>query len=257
MQPANQLHFAVSDRINGVDVGPKHIPPNLLVEFPKDVNDFLQGSSRDVDLAEVRFSIEEGSLALVATGLLGAFTLWTNVARLAQPDSLGAMDPRRAVVVERWQAQARGNPGRAYRLQDAARRPIATVSAQSDFKRLAAAWVTVEKYLHGRVVDWGGKTRPNVHLELEDGTTLVVAATQAQLGQERENRLYRPALLHVVAEENLGTGELRNLKLQAFEAHHPAYDEDEFQQLVRKGTAAWADVPHAAQWVESLRGEGV
>jgi hypothetical protein len=62
--------------------------------------------------------------------------------------------------------------------------------------------------------------------------------------------------LHVVAEENLSTGELRNLRLQAFESHHPAYDDNEFQQLVRKGTAAWAGVSDTAQWVEALRGEG-
>lgn len=62
-------------------------------------------------------------------------------------------------------------------------------------------------------------------------------------------------LLHVTAEEESPRkGQLRNLKLGASEAHHPAYDENEFQQLVRKGTVAWADTPDASEWVESLRG---
>ncbi len=257
MGPANTLRFALRDRINGVDVGPKHVPLSLLGEFQKDVSDFLQGSSRDVNPAEVLVSVDEGSLVLVATGLLGASTLWSDVARLSDPTSQEAIDPKRAAVVERWQIQARTNPQRIYRLEDAASRPLATVNARSNFRRPVDTWVTVEKYLHGKVVDWGGKTKANVHLVLEDGKSLVVAATQQLLAQESENRLYRPALLHVTAEENLSTGELRNLNLRSFEAHRPAYDEDEFQQMVRKGTAAWADVPDAAQWVESLRGEGV
>lgn len=256
MKPADSLRFAVRDRINNMDVGPKHVPLNLLGEFQKDVSDFLLGSSRDVNLAEVLVSIDEGSLVLVATGLLAATTLWADVAQLANSDSLGAIDPKRAAVVERWQAQARNNPHRVYLLEDAADHPLATVNAQSDFKRSVDTWVTVEKYLHGKIIDWGGKTKPNVHLELENGRSLTVAATQQLLAQERENRLYRSALLHVTAEENLRTGELRNLSLRSFEAHHPAYDEDEFQQMVRKGTAAWADVPDAARWVESLRSEG-
>ncbi|MFY0480686.1 hypothetical protein [Achromobacter marplatensis] len=255
MEPANHLRFAVRDRINGIDVGPKHVPLNLLGEFQKDVSDFLQGSTREVNPAEVLVSIDEGSLVLVATGLLGASMLWSDVAQLANPGSLSAIDPKRATVIERWQAQARSNPNRIYRLENAANRPLTTINAQSDFKQSVDIWVTVEKYLHGKIVDWGGKTKANVHLVLENGKSLTVAATQQLLAQESENRLYRSALLHVTAEENLRTGELRNLNLRSFEAHHPAYDEDEFQQMVRKGTAAWADVSNATQWVESLRGD--
>lgn len=255
MKPADNLRFALRDRINGVDVGPKAVPLSLLGEFQKEVSDFLQGSTREVNPAEVLVSIEEGSLVVVAEGLLAASMLWADMERLAAPDSLNAIDPRRAAVIERWQAQARNNPHRVCALEDTARRPLTIINAQSDFKQSIDIWVTVEKYLHGKIVDWGGKTKANVHLVLENGKSLTVSTTQQLLAQESENRLYRPALLHVTAEENLRTGELRNLNLRSFEVHHPAYDEDEFQQMVRKGTAAWSDVPDATRWVESLRGD--
>jgi len=66
--------------------------------------------------------------------------------------------------------------------------------------------------------------------------------------------VYHMALLHVTAEENLLTGALRNLRLLAFEAHQPSYDEDEFKRMVEKGMQAWANVPDSAAWVEALRG---
>jgi hypothetical protein len=74
------------------------------------------------------------------------------------------------------------------------------------------------------------------------------------LVQEEQNRLYRSTLLHISAEENMLTGALRNPVLLAFEAHQPAYDEAEFQQMVRRGTAAWSDVRNATEWVEGLCG---
>jgi hypothetical protein len=115
-------------------------------------------------------------------------------------------------------------------------------------------WVHIEKYLYGKVVDIGGKTRPNVHLELENGTLLTIAATQSDLEQGEQNRLYRPALLHITAEENLITGKLRNYKLLEFDAYQPSYDEAEFNLMVKRGTKAWADVPDATEWLETLRG---
>ncbi|WP_438859046.1 hypothetical protein, partial [Achromobacter spanius] len=83
MKPADNLRFALRDRINGVDVGPKAVPLSLLGEFQKEVSDFLQGSTREVNPAEVLVSIEEGSLVFVAEGLLAASMLWADMERLA------------------------------------------------------------------------------------------------------------------------------------------------------------------------------
>lgn len=254
MEPLNELRFAVSDRINDAEVGPKHVPLNLLGDFQKDVSEFLRGSARDVDPAEVWVAVEEGSLALVATGLVAATTLWADLDRLKASDSLSLIDPRRAAVVERWQTTARQNPHRKYRVADTAARVSLLVDASTDFRKVEEVWVTVEKYVHGKVLDWGGKTKPNVHLEMSDGSVLKVSASQKLLAQEELNRLYRSALLHISAEENLLTGALRNPVLLAFEAHQPVFDEAEFQQMVRRGTAAWSDAPNASDWVEDLRG---
>lgn len=254
MELINELRFAVSDRIDDVDVGPTHVPLSLLGDFQKEVSDFLKGSDRDVDPSKVLIAVEKGSLALVATGLLAAKTLWVDLERLRSPDSLSLIDTKRAAVIERWQTAARQNPHRKYEVADAATKVRIAVDSSSDFRKVEEVWVQVEKYLPGRIVDWGGKTRANVHLETEDGTVLVVAATQELIAQEEQNRVYHPALLHISAEESLLTGVLRNPRLLAFEAHQPAYDEKEFQQMVSRGTAAWADVPNATEWLENLRG---
>lgn len=254
MNPIDELRFAVSDRINDVEVGSKHVPLALLGEFQKDVSEFLKGAGRDVDPMHVQVSVEDGSLAFVASGLLAATSLWVDLEHLKSPDSLSLIDAKRAAVVERWQAAARQNAKRSYLVADRAAQVGFSVNSATDYRRVEQVWVHVEKYLHGRIVDWGGKTKANVHLELENGKTLMVESSQNLIAQEERNLVYHMALLHVTAEENLLTGALRNVRLLAFEAHQPSYDEDEFKRMVAKGTRAWANVPDSAAWVENLRG---
>lgn len=255
MNPTNSLRFSLSDRVDGADVSPARVPLVLLGQFQNEVSEFLKGSSRDVDPAQVQVAIEEGSLAFVASGLLAAGSLWHDLDQLKQSESLDYIDPKRAAIVERWQIATRQSPHRRYAVGEVKKKPLVLVNAQSNFRRVAEdAWVTVEKYLHGRVIDLGGKTKANVHLELENGATITVASNQDTLAKEDRNRLYRPALLHITAEENLGNGELRNLRLLAFADYDPAFDEEEFNRMVERGTIAWADAGDASQWVEKVRG---
>jgi hypothetical protein len=255
MNPINQLRFAVSDRINDIDVSPSHVSLALLGEFQDDVSKFLKGSSRDVDPSKILVSIEPGSLAFVAGGLLAASTLWADIEHLKSTDSLSLIDPARAKVVERWQANAQKYQHRRYLVADQSAQISFSVDSSSNFRRFEDAWVHVEKYLYGNVVNMGGKTKANIHLELENGVILPpIAATQNLLAQDEQNRLYRPGLLHVTAEENLLTGELRNLNLLTFEDHKPSYDEAEFNLMVERGTKAWADIPNPTAWLEMLRG---
>lgn len=253
MNPIDQLRFSVRDRIDDVEVGPAHVPLVLLGEFQRDVAEFLKGASRDVDPARVQISIESGSLAFAASGLLAATTLWADLAHVASPDALNLIDPKRAAVLVRWQAVARQNPHRSYAVADAAGCVLLSVDARTNLGKVDDVWVQVEKYLHGKIVDLGGKAKANVHLELENGQTLTIGSSHDLLAQEEQNRLYRPALLHVTAEENLHTGELRAMRLLAFETHQP-HNDDEFRRMVERGTKAWEDVPNATEWVDILRG---
>jgi len=253
MQPANALRFALNDRIQDAEVGPAHVPLALLGQFQKDVGEFLAGAGKDIDANQVMVAIEEGSLALVASGLLAASSLWADMERLHDPHALGLIDRKRAAVMQRWQAAARKHPHRRYTLADHNGAPLLRVDAGSDYRDLTAPiWVEVRKYLHGQITDLGGTNNVNVHLKLDDGKTLVITSNQQTLAAEERNRLYKPATLHIAAEENLDTGELRELTLLGFEDQNATWDKSAFDELVRKGTQAWANLPD--DWLENLRG---
>jgi hypothetical protein len=142
-------------------------------------------------------------------------------------------------VIERWQVTARKNLHRSYRMTDKNGKHAVRVSAESDFRnQIESIWVAVEKYVEGTVVDWGGASKANVHIRLQSGKVLTIAASQQLLADEERNRLYRPALLRVSAEENLKTGDLRNLNLLAFEADRPGWNEIAFPSMARMVTSS-------------------
>lgn len=125
---------------------------------------------------------------------------------------------------------------------------VGGTSAEKD-----STWVQVEKYVCGKVKDLGGGPKAHFHLELDNGQILAVAPRPGMSVQDDRNYLYRPGLLHVVAEEDLNTGDMRNLRLLAFTVPDPSYDDEEFRIMVARGTVAWEDVVDAADWTDALR----
>ena len=251
MELKNVLKLAVSDKIDDVEIGPSYVPLGLLGEFQKDVSDFLRGASKDVDSKRVIVSIESGSLAIEAKGLLSAPNLWRDLEHLENSGSIARIDSKRAKVILKWQAAAKANTNRQYKLADSSGAIVLTVSADTEFKRADDVWVHAEKYVLGVIVDMGGSKDPNIHVKTEDGRTLTISASQAQLAESEKNRMYRQELLHVSGQENLLTGELQKMRLIAFQTYKPRFDESEFEEMVARGTRAWSNVDD--DWLENFR----
>lgn len=255
MEPVDSIRFELDDRIGDTGISPARVPYSMLVDFQKEVGDFLKGSGRDVDLGQVEVAIETGSLAFVPKGLLAATTLWADMSLVGQLGFMDQIDPKRAEIIEKWQVAAEKNSSRHYAILNGERNSIIRVDAKSSFKRQQEEkWAAVEKYIFGQVVDIGGAGKANVHLKLDDGQTLVVEATQEMLKRDDKNRLYKNSMLHITAEENLVSGKMRNHRLIEFVTYEPRYNDEVFRQMVEKGTRAWSDVSDPASWIENLRG---
>jgi hypothetical protein len=257
----NQIAFRLRAKVKQAEITPATIGFSLFNQFNTEVEDFVAGSQRRLPLDEVRVEIEEGSYLLkLSVPVLLAAALEPDLHKLQQPDSLGSVDPKRAAIVERWQKHARDNPDYA----------VAIESPQSAFTAIHISkdtdyhtpdeddWVAVEKFVVGTVMDMGGITAANVHLLTEDsGKKMVAASSENFLREQKENYLYRKVQIHVAAQENVKTGDLREIRLISFVGNGPSYDEAELEAAIAKGTVAWANVSDSVAWLENVReGEG-
>lgn len=225
--------------------------------FLEEVEKLIKGDVAGASLSDSRLRLEEGSVKLVTlVAHLLAADVRSDLAKLEETGDLDAIQPRRAEVVELWQARTRRFSSRTYSIQtSSAHRPLRIANTSQFQHGSENAWVSVEKYLTGKVVNAGGKQDPNVHLVLADtGESVRISATEQQLGAEKENQLYKDVTLRVQAEQHVRTKALREVRLIQFLAQASEADERALANLWQKGREAWRDVTSAAGWVESLRG---
>ncbi len=247
-----RLELVLEDVVDGLPVGPSSMPAGMLAEFHEQIARFLKGSHKDVEIDAIRVAIEAGSYKVIVPMIAMIAGLALDVAMLGS-GNLDDMDSKRALVVEEWQKAARLKGTRRYRVGGGGILPV-QIHAGSDFvRRDSAVWVNVERYLQGQVIDLGGK-KPNLHLQLADGTSVKVATSQEQVLGEEHNLVYRSAVLRVRAEEDILARKLRNVRLIEFVHQQASFDADAFEAMVTKGRKAWADVPNASEWVEEQRG---
>ncbi|MGB8369731.1 MAG: hypothetical protein ACLPYZ_07530 [Limisphaerales bacterium] len=260
MGTANQISFTLRAKVNQREVTPATIGLSLFNQFNSEVEAFLAGGQRRVPLDEVRLEIHDGSykLLLILPALLAA-TLEPDLRKLHHEDALGDIDPKRAEVVKQWQKRARTSSDYYVAIDSSEKtfKPI-KISRETDYRTPDEDdWVAVEKYAVGTVVDMGGTTAANVHLVNDDtGKRLVALSSEDFLREQKENYLYRKVQVHVSAQENVKTGELRDIRLIAFVGKGPSYDEAELEAAIAKGTKAWAKVPDSVAWLNDMRGSG-
>lgn len=251
------IDFVLSGKLDGLEISPRTIGLSQFNDYNRQVEEFIAGSQKP-RLNQVHVEIIGGSyifrvlLPLTVMGMLEP-----DLKRLASQDVLGELDPKRAEVIQKWQARAKANPDLNFEVRPHKEGlPRVLISHRTDYRvGDIVPWVVVEKYLLGEVLDMGGAQKANIHLRLEpSGRTVIVGTSQGYLRDQVENRLYRKALLHVRAEQHFQTGELRNVQLISFVDFRPVYDEQALDRFAAEGAAAWADVPNAAKWVRELRG---
>ena len=257
MNENTAIEFVLHGKVEGQDITPHTIGLSQFNEFNQQVEAFIGGSEK-LKLDRAHVEIAESSYVLrVLLPVVVFSSLEPDLKLMERQDVLGELDIKRAEVVQKWQARAKGDADLSYEVRPKVEAlPQVRISRETDYRvGEIIPWVAVEKYLFGQIVDMGGTQKANVHLKLDQGgKQVLVGASQDYLREQVENRLYHKTLLHVRAEQHFRTGDLRNVRLIAFVDYQPTYNEEALDRFAAKGAEAWADVPDAAKWVREVRG---
>jgi hypothetical protein len=252
---AQQITIALIDHSAGFEASPERVRLADLAEFSADVAAFLRGDGKEVDSKTLDVAVIDGSLGIQTAPLLVAPQLFNDLRALLNSELLDNLDGKRRDVMVRWQKAARQTRQLAYRISAPfLDRPI-VVNAESDYHADDAdQWVQVERYIRGEIEDLGGATASKAKVRLPNGTMLAVTTERNLLRDEKENRLYKLAMLRIKAEYNVLTRDLRNARLVEFVEYTPQVDEESLARMTRRGTNAWKGVGDATTWVDELRG---
>lgn len=251
------LEFFLHDEVDGRPLTAATVDLLTLHQFMGEVIDLIQGEAKRTDLGQPSFAMEDGSVKLISTvTAIVAVSFQSDMRLLEETSDLDAISPKRAQIIETWQSRA--NKPQSKRRYSITADPASKehqqirVNPESTFRHHQLDnWVRTEKYLTGRVVGLGGKTRPNIHLVLPSNQSVKVDATENQL--EGADYLYRTITLNVTAMEHLRNGQMRDIRLIDVVRPAKEIDEDKLQALWKKGRNAWAQITSPTEWVESLR----
>jgi hypothetical protein len=252
-----EIEFSLDDVIGGRPLTRATVDLPTLRGFLEEVEKLIKGDVPGASLSDSRLRLEDGSVKLVAlVAHLLAADVRGDLAKLDQTGDLDLIQPKRAQVLEQWQLRVRRSPSRVYSVATANLAHSIRITNTTQFQHGSEnAWIAMEKYLTGKVVNAGGKQDPNVHLVLADtGQSVRVDATEQQLAAEKQNQLYKDVTLRVQAEQHLRTKALRNLRLIQFSPQATEADEEALASLWDRGRKAWKDVTSPTGWVEALRG---
>lgn len=249
------LSFSLHDEVDGRLLTPENVDLLTLHQFMGEVIELIQGEAKRAEMGQASVAIEDGSVKLISmVATLVAASFQADMETLARTADLDAISPSRAQIIETWQRRStKSDSKRRYSIApDAETKMAVQINQQSAFRHHQLDnWVRAEKYLSGRVVDLGGKTRPNIHLVLPSGESIKIEASESQL--EGADYLYKAITLNVNAMEHIRTGELRELRLIDVVRPLKEIDEDKLKSLWRKGRAAWSEITSPTEWVERMR----
>ncbi len=135
---------------------------------------------------------------------------------------------------------------------------VLRIDKNTRFIRSEDVWAEASFYFYGIIVDAGGKSRVNVHLDTREYGLLKISATKDQLAAIESNLLYKKYGLWVSGKQNVRTGDIDDstLVLNEIMAYTPGNGNEYLKSLIGKAKSSWTDVPDVDDWLQKMRGYG-
>ncbi|MEM6631475.1 MAG: hypothetical protein AAF694_17470 [Bacteroidota bacterium] len=219
---------------------------------------FPEKSRKDSPKVTVR--IESGSVRLLfMTNAADVIQVQALIGKIALDRTLNQLPKKQAEALRYFQGKAREEQldirlGRTDQMDRGLH-----FSSKTDFLPEESAWVEVEILICGRLVNAGGKTKPNIHLDTEEFGVLIIETSETILAAEEQNRLYQQQQVQIRILQNAFTGEYdtKSAQLVAFVDHNEAESPDSYlDRLIQAAASNWKRVKDKESWVKEIRGYG-
>lgn len=171
--------------------------------------------------------------------------------------NLGLLKPRQVEAIEGLQKFAAEQDfvlrlGIAEQINEGLR-----IDRKTEWTTPEEVWFDEELYVFGEIVDVGGKTHPNVHIDTKDFGALTIAANRDMLSEDDKNRLYKKQQLRIRVKRNLQTGEFKkgSAQLIEFVDFDTGESPDEYlDRLISESKPYMDKIGDPDQWLKKIRG---
>jgi hypothetical protein len=248
-------------KIEGLREG-EQLRPDLLdvdeiVSLLSYARDFLF-PEKGKDRSRISVAFKEGSVVLsLKVDPATALQTQAILADLNANHNLGLLKPKQVEAIEGIQKYVAEQDfvlrfGIADKLTEGLR-----IDRKTEWMMPEEVWFDEELYVFGEIVDVGGKTNPNVHIETKDFGILTVAANKEILSEDDKNRLYKEQQLRIRIKRSLQTGEFKKGSAQLIEFVDVDASEspDEYlDRLISESKPYMDKIGDPNEWLKRIRG---
>ncbi|MBK9628219.1 MAG: hypothetical protein IPO56_11105 [Flavobacteriales bacterium] len=256
MERTASFEVIVTGTRGGKPLGPADYDIKELRELLGEVEVLLFPNDRK-QRPVISYEVQEGSVRnIFRTGLQAVAQTGAVLGLVSSAGNVDVLEPRTAKAIEalqRWAEQS----DLAFTLRTSL--PGSgelRIDRTTHYLRSEATSVETEVYLYGRVVDAGGKEKPNIHLQVDGQGIFVIDAQEQFLEGLKENILYHRMGIRAIGRQNLQTGEIEKgtLKLVELIDYDEQYEEAYLERLQAKAYT-WLKDTDPDQYLNDVRGE--
>lgn len=205
----------------------------------------------------ISYEVQEGSVRnRFRTGIQAVAQTSAVLGLVAASGSVDMLEPRTARAIEAMQRWAQESDVAFTLSTSLPNTSELRIDRTTHFMRTEATSVETEVYLYGKVVEAGGKGRPNIHLHVDGQGVFIIDAPEKVLAGLTENILYHTMGVRVVGRQNLQTGELErgSLKMVELIDYDQQYNEEYLKRLQAKASK-WIKDVDLDQYLNDVRGD--
>ena len=253
MQNKGQVTIHIEGRYGSEMLTPENYDITLMqsvLEYAVALLDLDKRKERPI----TTYHIESGSVRNVfTTSKQKAIEFASVLALVVSTSSIDQLDPKTAVAFEGLQRFAIQNNFNVDIVTSESKEHIVHITPTSYFKRTENLWADAEVYYYGTIVDAGGKTKSNIHLDTKDGL-IMIDADKEILANIEGNPLYRKFGVRATAKQNIITGDIdrSSLKLIEMIEFEPKFDLAYLERKIEASTPVWTGID-ADEFLHEIR----
>ncbi len=259
MEKIGKIEIKVKGKKGNLELKPDNYDVREIIEILQNAENLLFPNSKNAR-PTITYEIAEGSVKHIIKTTLQAIIGFNAILAQIKTDnySIDFLESTTARAFEFFQQQSQKNNYEYEITTSISDDTKIIINKNTKFIRSEEIWVEAELYFYGVIVDAGGKSKANVHLDTKEHGLLKIDASKELLTNYENNPLYKPYGVRAVGKQNVKTGEIEKNSLRLIDIvnYNPSYKEDYIKSLIKKAKKSWTDVNDADEWLENIRGYG-
>jgi hypothetical protein len=258
MNKTGQLEIVVKGLKGNLEITQENYDIKNIVEILQNVENLLFPNNKK-ERPIISYDIEKGSVKhIVITSMQAILGFNAILFQIKNEGSIDFLEVQTAKAFEFFQESAQKQDVEFIISTSVHNSAQIVINKETKLHRSEEVWVDAEFYFYGIIIDAGGKSRANIHLDTKEYGLLTIDADKEVLKDYESNPLYKSFGVRAIGKQNIRTGELdkSELKLVSIINYNPFFNEDYLKSLIKKAKNSWGNVKDADDWLSNLRGYG-